>query len=250
MTRTGFFQAGYPEKSDIGKYAQARDGDDLMVSFECDLCMFWKLYGRPPSPVSETDTFSLACIRRVNLDAFWSRARSTVEANSAKVREGLKISARLGLPGPYLDPGPLPAHDHCGYEVALQIVVSSLESGRYSTGHKQWDTIRRFRSCYSNQVRAARDANCTPLVLADNKGSGFQKTGHRPMWLAMVSKVHAGVQQAHGSRLEAKPGNRHQNYALSLWRESRLELEELRRLTSGTNGSWLELTFASVLCSL
>lgn len=169
-----------PRKSDVGKYAQARDGDDLMVSFECDLCVFGKLYGRPPSPVSTTDTFSLACIRRVNLDAFWSRARSTVEANSAKVREGLKISSRLGLPGPYLDPGPLPAHDHCGYEVALQIVVSSLDSGRYSTGHKQWDTIRRFRSCYSNQVRAARDANCNPLVLADNKGSGFQRLAIDP----------------------------------------------------------------------
>ena len=151
-----------------------------MVSFECDLCVFWKLYGRAPAAENATDRFGMDCIRRVNLDAFWSRARSTVEANSAKVREGIKISARLGLLGPYLDPGPLPPHDHCGYEVALQIVVSSLDAGRYSAGHKQWDTIRRFRSCFSNQVRAARDANCTPLVLADNKGSGFQRLAIDP----------------------------------------------------------------------
>ena len=187
-----------PRRSDLAKFAQARDGDDLMVSFECDLCVFWKLYGRPPRLDNPTDCFSLAYIRRVNLDAFWSRARSTVEANAAKVREGLKISARLGLPGPYLDPGPLPPHDHCGYEVALQIVVSSLDSGRYDVGHKQWDTIRRFRSCYSNQVRAARDANCTPLVLADNKGSGFQRLAIDPCGSLWFQRLMLGCSKRMG----------------------------------------------------
>ena len=74
----------------------------------------------------------MSCIQRINPDAFWSRVRLTVESNTAKVMEGLKISASLGLRRPYLDPGPLPAHDHCGNEVALQIVVSSLGSDRYS----------------------------------------------------------------------------------------------------------------------
>lgn len=169
-----------PRKVDAGRFTVARDGDDLMVSFECDFCIFWKLYNRSPDTGDERDQFVMRCIRRINLDAFWSRARSTVEANAAKIREGLKISNKLGLPGPYLAPGPLPRHDHCGYQVALQIVVSSLESGRYADSHKQWDTIRRFRSCFSNQVRSARDANFTPLVLADNKGSGFQRVAVDP----------------------------------------------------------------------
>ena len=169
-----------PRKTDHERFMEARNGDDLMVSFECDLCIFWKLYHRSPKEDESEDKFRLDCIRRINLDAFWSRARSTVESNASKIREGLKISRSLGLQGPYMDPGPLPAYDHCGYEVAMQIVVSSLESGRYSQGHKQWDTIRRFRSCFSNQVRAARDANCTPLVLADNKGSGFQRLAIDP----------------------------------------------------------------------
>jgi hypothetical protein len=169
-----------PRKSDHARFMEARNGDNLMISFECDRCIFWKLYHRAPEATNEQDKFRLDCIRRINLDAFWSRARSTVESNAAKVREGLKISRRLGLQGPYMDPGPLPAHDHCGYEVAMQIVVSSLDAGRYSDSHKQWDTIRRFRSCFSNQVRAARDANCTPLVLADNKGAGFQRLAIDP----------------------------------------------------------------------
>jgi hypothetical protein len=168
------------KKSDDKRFLEARVGDDLMVSFECDACIFFKLYGRVSNPINGTDCFSLACIRRVNLDAFWSRARSTVEANASKVREGLRISERLGLLGPYLDPGPLPDHDHCGYEVALQIVVASLDSGRYAAGHKQWDTIRKFRSAYSNQVRAAKAANSNPLVLADNKGAGYQRLAIDP----------------------------------------------------------------------
>jgi hypothetical protein len=79
----------------------------------------------------------IRCICRVNLDAFWSRARSTVEANTAKVREGLRISAKLGLLGPYFNPGPLPLHDDCGYQVALQIVVSFLEPVQNADSFKQ-----------------------------------------------------------------------------------------------------------------
>jgi hypothetical protein len=109
-----------------------------------------------------------------------SRARSTVDSNAAKVREGLRLSRRLGLHGPHLNPGPLPSGDHCGYEVALQMVVASLESGRYSDSHKQWDTIRKLRSCYSNQVRAARAANSNILSIADDKGSSYQRIAKDP----------------------------------------------------------------------
>lgn len=161
--------------TDCNRFRTARNGDDLLVSFECDSCIFGKLYKREPSSSSTQDCLALACIRRINLDAFWSRARSTVEANASKVREGLKNSRKIGLDGPYLDPGPLPSHDHCGYEVAIQMVLSSLDAGRYADSHKQWDTIRKLRSCYSNQVRAARDANCIALVLADTKGVAYQR---------------------------------------------------------------------------
>jgi hypothetical protein len=122
----------------------------------------------------------MSCIRRINLDAFWSRARATVESNATKIREGLRISKSLGLSGPYLSPGPLPLNDHCGYEVALQMVASSLEPGRYSESHKQWDTIRKLRSSYSNQVRASRAANAHTLSLADDKGTSYQRIALDP----------------------------------------------------------------------
>ena len=168
-------------RGDQRRFAIARNGDDLLVSFECDTCVFRKLYHRnADSQNSPQDAFALACIRRINLDAFWSRARATVDSNAAKIREGLRLSSMLGLSGPYLEPGPLPLDDHCGYEVAMQMVASSLEAGRYSESHKQWDTIRKLRSSFSNQVRAARSANSHTLSLADDKGSSYQRIALDP----------------------------------------------------------------------
>ena len=164
-----------PRKSDMGRFSSARNGDNLMVPFECDFCVFGKLFDHVPSAENEQDVFAMGCIRRVILDAFWSRAKSTVNANTVKVREGLAISRKLGMKGPAEPPGPLPSHDHCGYEVAIQIVVDSLGAGKYSKTHKQWDTVRKHRTAYSNQVRAARDANANPLVLADAEGKSYQR---------------------------------------------------------------------------
>ncbi|KAI2501534.1 hypothetical protein MHU86_12911 [Fragilaria crotonensis] len=96
------------------------------------------------------------------------------------MREGLVISKSMGMRGTPKDPGPLPSDDHVGYEVAIQMVVSSLGAGRYSGTHKQWDTIRRFRACFSNQVRAAREANSKCLVLADNNGGTYQRLAFDP----------------------------------------------------------------------
>ena len=165
---------------DVSRFESARNGDDLLVSFECDVCIFRKLYSRDSNPSDHQDVFALSCIRRINLDAFWSRARATVESNATKIREGLRISRSLGLSGPYLNPGPLPLTDHCGYEVALQMVAASLEAGRYSETHKQWDTIRKLRSSYSNQVRASRAANSHTLSLADDKGTSYQRIALDP----------------------------------------------------------------------
>jgi hypothetical protein len=169
-----------PRKSDQSRFRAARDGDDLLVSFECDFCVFGKLFDHEPQTTSSKDIYALACIRRINLDAFWSRAADTVRNNTSKMREGLAISKSMGMRGTPLDPGPLPSYDHVGYEVAIQMIVSSLGAGRYSESHKQWETIRRFRACFSNQVRAAGEANSKCLVLADNTGGNYQRLSFDP----------------------------------------------------------------------
>ena len=188
-------------KDDKERYVDARDGDDLLVSFECDVCIFQKLWDREPNSELEVDKLAMVCIRRVNLDAFWSGAQSTSGGNAGKVREGLRQSEKLGLKGPYLAPGPLPPYNHCGY--AMQIVLSSTGAGRYSPSHKQWNTVRKLRTCFSNQVRAAAVANYHPMTLADNNGSVYQRMPINPwLWFTVVPKIHDWLPKTNGSGLE------------------------------------------------
>ena len=160
------------------KFAQARRGDHyLMVQFECDGCIFFKLRKWLPISGNSQDQLLLGCIRRVALDSFWSRARSTVERHAGKIDQCLELSKTVGLSNPYLEPGPLPPYDHFGYEVAIQMVLQSRAPGMYSSSYQQWDTIRKNRSCFSNQVRASSVANATASSISDLDGKNYQQIG-------------------------------------------------------------------------
>jgi hypothetical protein len=147
-----------------------RDGDHLLVPFECDLCVFRKLQGRNPVATNPQDSLLSACIRRANLDAFWSRAKGTAGANRDKVAFAIKMSALVGLLGPYESDGPLPEDDHCGYEVAIEMLLHSRRSGSYSEAYTQFDTIRKLRSAFSNYCRASAKSNRSSAALGDQKG--------------------------------------------------------------------------------
>jgi hypothetical protein len=141
-----------------------------MIPFECDLCVFRKLRGSSPTG-SEKDQLLMACIRRANLDAFWSRASSTVKGNKDRADNAIKLAKLVGLEGPFQHEGPFPEGDHCGYQTAILMLMNSRRPGRYSKGYTQFDTIRKLRSVYSNQVRAAPQSNQQVLALGDQKGA-------------------------------------------------------------------------------
>jgi hypothetical protein len=161
-----------------------------MVPFECDLCIFRKLQARSPDSESAVDDLLLGTIRRMNLDAFWSTATATVQGNKDKLELGIHLSALVGLKGPYIHEGPLPDYDHCGYEVAAQILLYSKREGRTTKSHLQFDTIRKVRTGYSNQVRASPQMNRTTLSLGDQKGN-YQRFTVDPcasLWFAKFIK--------------------------------------------------------------
>ena len=168
--------AGWKSRSsDVRKYSEARDGDDLMISFECDFCVFRKITGRGVNMEDDSDRRLAGCIRRVILDAFWSRARHTVTTNANRFREMIMLSDSLGFEAPYDPPGPLPSHDHCGYKVAVLMVAKLLQPGRHSDSYTQWDTIRKFKSTHSNQSRGGRVANSNTMALSDSRGSIYDR---------------------------------------------------------------------------
>ena len=136
-------------------YHKARDGDSLTVSFECDLCILRKLKSCDPLAGSPQDKHLMACIRRMNLDAFWSWATATVKGNMGKSRQMVYFSETVGLSGPFIHEGPFPNFDHCGYEVAINMILHSTNRGRYRVYHGQYDTIRKAQSTFGNQVRSS-----------------------------------------------------------------------------------------------
>ena len=83
-----------------------RNGDHTLVPFECDTCVFRKLKGVDPIKERAEDKLLLVCIGRESLHAIWIRATSTVNGQKDCLAFALKMSARVGLEGPYKHFGP------------------------------------------------------------------------------------------------------------------------------------------------
>ena len=61
-------ESGWGTKKEEGnRFKVGRNGDDLLVSFECDYCVFGKLYNRLPDESAAGDVHVMACIRRILL---------------------------------------------------------------------------------------------------------------------------------------------------------------------------------------
>ena len=150
-------------------FLRARNGDHLLIPFECTLCVFRKLTKRNPSAVNPQDVLLQDCITRAILDAFWSRSSGTVTGYSRKATQMVEFSALVGLQGPFTVSAPLPDYDHCGYEVAVEMLLYSRRPGRHSN-HMQFDTVRSFRTVFSNFIRSAPQSNTNPWSLGDPSG--------------------------------------------------------------------------------
>ena len=121
------------DSEDAKCFLVARDGDNLVTPFQCDYCHFENLMGREPIVDLASDVRLLKCIRRVNLDAFWSREPGTVRGVLDEAKRGLAIATSLGFAQSLFRPrGPFPPTDTMGMGVAVVIVQRSLAKGRYA----------------------------------------------------------------------------------------------------------------------
>ena len=149
------FRGAWEKDEDQSQYHMARKGDNLITPFECDLCVLIKLKGRYSNSKLEADRKLAACIRRMNLDAFWSRAPATVSNDWRLAQNLVNMPKGIGLEGPFVSYGPMPSYDHCGYQIAVTMLLMSTKPGRYDKTYLQFDTIRHLRSCFSNFEKAS-----------------------------------------------------------------------------------------------
>ena len=155
-------------------YLEAREGDSIITPFECNTCIFHRLKFRDPDFALQQDKLMLLTIRRANLDAFWSRARSTVAQNLSKVKMLMEFSKNVGVDGLFISRKPFPMKDHCGYELAVATLLYSRRPGKHTQSFTQFDTIRKLRSAYGNWLRASAQTNQQHFVLNDDAGKAVR----------------------------------------------------------------------------
>jgi hypothetical protein len=105
----------HTQVGDERRYLHGRNGDQLMVPFQCDLCHFRNIMKRNPWESRWQDHEILEYIRRAILDSFWSRESRTVLFNLREARRmEKKVSDRLGMPSIAPPMGPFPLEDEYG----------------------------------------------------------------------------------------------------------------------------------------
>ena len=164
----------WKRKTDDDIFITARNGDNLITPFQCDQCWFRNLQKRSPNPKSQADTLLLAFIRRVNLDALWSRSPKTVSASITGIKKIIATSQDLNFNPPLESLGPWPVGDEWGFRLAITILKASQQPGRTSKTHSQYDSIRKIASAYSNHYQASkRAASETWVMRSDFRNTYF-----------------------------------------------------------------------------
>lgn len=110
----------------------------------------------------------IVCARQINLDAFWSRAASTINNNLRSVEKILAASRELELLGLFISGGPMPWEDHCGCQITLGMVLASTKPGKHSASRAQFETIRNLRAAFgdfelSSSINADRNLTASSL---------------------------------------------------------------------------------------
>jgi hypothetical protein len=108
----------------------------------------------------------------------------TVDGTRRLINRGLVLSRMVGSSGPHCEPGPMPLTDHCGYEVAVQMVLDWTGQGHYHDNHKQFDTIRRLRIAFHRQAACSAINSGSIMALGNERGEYERFTGEptAPVW--------------------------------------------------------------------
>ena len=130
------------------RFREARDGDHLKTQFQCDLCHFENCKQRRPIIDYVQDEVALLGIRRANLDALWSRERSTVQANRLQGKHWMSASESAGW-NDYALPkrGLFPVEDTFGMQAAVNMLLRSRDVG-INAKNIQYETMRMLRSFF------------------------------------------------------------------------------------------------------
>ena len=141
---------GINDPGEENKFKHARNGDNFICPFQCDLCHFRNIQFRNPIVGSRQDMNLLVGIRRANLDAFWGRSSSTVSTNKSNLKRLFSIASDdYGMKAILPEMGLHELCDSWGMDIAMVLLGKSLDKGLYGP-NVQFETVRKLRSSYSS----------------------------------------------------------------------------------------------------
>jgi hypothetical protein len=170
------------EDEDPKRFKEARDGDHLMTPFQCDLCHFENCKRRRPIPDNTQDEVALLGIRRANLDALWSRERSTVRSNRLQGKHWISASESAGWSDLALPKrGPFPVEDTFGMQAAVNMLLRSRDVG-INSKNIQYETMRKLRSFLSNFVHTTYGGHGDTFMSEDGGGGTISMLPTNSPW--------------------------------------------------------------------
>lgn len=162
-------------EEDHDRFVVARNGDNLVTPFQCDLSHFRNLMERDPVNGLPQDLRLLKLIRRANLDALWAREPGTVNGTLLTCQQGGRIAASLGFKNKLFKPmGPFPVCDSCGMGAAVVMLQQSLRPGK-NDKTIQFASVRKFRSAFSNVYHASAEGQQAMVMAKDTRKMSVTK---------------------------------------------------------------------------
>jgi hypothetical protein len=71
------------------------------------------------------------------------------------IRKSAEYNIATNQEEAFLVMGPMPVDDVTGHAVAVHVLLALRETGQYHADHKQYETIRKHRSAFSNLWNAS-----------------------------------------------------------------------------------------------
>jgi len=159
-----------PAPQEVDDFMVARPGDNILVPFECDYCSFYRLTYKEPDMDLPMHMDLLNDIRRVNLDAFWTLAPSTVANHMRNFWEQVGVGKSKGFEMFPVPLGPFPAQHDQGMRAAIAVLAKGEQPGRHETKVK-FSTARKQRSLHTKISMASVQGGALAPKLLSERGS-------------------------------------------------------------------------------
>jgi hypothetical protein len=152
------------------------------------------------------DRLALCVYQSVNLASLWSRERSTVTNNTRWVKKGVEYNSALGQGRTYPTLGPMPLEDVTGHGAAAQMLLASLEPGKYHASYSQYEMIRKLRSAYSSLWSSSASGAAVNVFYSEGFEGSLDYFIGLPDKFGMVQEIRRGSQEENGSGRSAAVG--------------------------------------------